>query len=272
MMFAIVTPGTVTAPSPAHDLRRLACLALALLLCGCMTDLYTKQPEHDANLMLSALLESHIAAQKVSLDAGKTWNLQVDKQDVVNALAVLQAQGLPKTRHVTLGDMFKKEGLISTPTEERVRFIYGVQQQTESTLEQIDGVVTARVHIVLPNNDPLATVVKPASASVFVKYLPQANLAGLTPSIKTMVARSVEGLSYENVTVTMVPGTPVALRAHRDSSTGWWAALAVGLVALLAGIGWMAWKRPGWLPEVLRRRGAASPAAAPVLASDATSP
>lgn len=273
MMFAIADPSSFPALSPVRSLRRLVSLVLTLLLCGCMTDLYTKQSENDANLMLSALLESHIAAQKVSLDAGKTWNLQVDKQDVVNALAVLQAQGLPKARHVTLGDMFKKEGLISTPTEERVRFIYGVQQQTESTLEQIDGVVTARVHIVLPNNDPLATTVKPASASVFVKYLPQANLAGLTPSIKTMVARSVEGLSYENVTVTMVPGTPVALRARGDSSTGWWAALAAGVLVLLAGGGWLAWKPPGWMPEALRRRGpTASAATSPILASEAASP
>jgi type III secretion protein J len=248
-----------------HGLRRwLAPLALMLLLSACKTDLYTKQTESDANEMVSALLENGVPTQKATLDAGKTWNVQVDQEHVVRSLAVLRAAGLPRERHVNLGEMFKKDGLISTPTEERVRFIYGVAQQLESTLSQIDGVVTARVHIVLPNNDPLAPMVKPASASVFLKYRQQVNLAGLTPSIKNMVARSVEGLSYENVTVTLVPGMgPAAAVEDTSSSVGLWVALAVLLLlGLAAGGGWVAWKRPHWLPDAVRRKlpGAASAA------------
>jgi len=242
----------------------LALLSVVLMLAGCKTDLYTKQSEVDANDMVSALLENGIPAGKESLDAGKTWNVQVDQDHVVRSFTVLRSRGLPRERHVTLGEMFKKDGLISTPTEERVRFIYGVAQQLESTLSQIDGVVTARVHIVLPNNDPLATVVKPASASVFLKYRQEANIAGLTPSIKNMVARSVEGLSYESVTVTLVPGAPLAPPpVEEPSHTALWVALAVVLLALAAALGWIAWKRPVWLPAALQRKRPAAPAAVP---------
>lgn len=241
----------------------LPMLFVVLLLSACKTDLYTKQSEVDANDMVSALLESGIVAGKETVDAGKTWNVQVDQEQVVRSFTVLRSRGLPRERHVTLGEMFKKDGLISTPTEERVRFIYGVAQQLESTLSQIDGVVTARVHIVLPNNDPLATVVKPASASVFIKYRQEANIAGLTPSIKNMVARSVEGLSYESVTVTLVPGAPVApAPAEAPSHLGLWIALIVVLTALAGVIGWIVWKRPAWLPAALQRKRPAE--AAPV--------
>ncbi|CAM3427646.1 type III secretion system inner membrane ring lipoprotein SctJ [Paracidovorax anthurii] len=236
--------------------RWLMPLLVLLVLAGCKTDLYTKQTESDANDMVAALLESGIEAGKATSDAGKTWNVQVEKDNVVRSLAVLRSYGLPRERHVTLGEMFKKEGLISTPTEERVRFIYGVAQQLEATLSQIDGVVTARVHIVLPNNDPLAATVKPASASVFIKYRENANLAGLVAGIKNMVARSVEGLTYENVTVTLVPGMPIApAPAPEPGRTGLWAALVTALLlALGAAGGWIFWKRPQWLPAALRRK------------------
>lgn len=228
-------------------------LCMALALTACKTDLYTKQTEADANSMVSALLESGTPATKETPDGGKTWSVKVEQDDVVRALAVLRAQGLPQDKHVNLGDMFKKEGLISTPTEERVRFIHGVSQELSETLTQIDGVVTARVHIVLPNNDPLAPEAKPSSASVFVKYRPQANLTALTPAIKNMVARSVEGLSYANVSVTLVPGAMVAQAPPPESTSVWvWVGLAV-LVLLLGGVGWVAWRRPAWLPAGLAR-------------------
>ncbi|GKT20964.1 type III secretion system inner membrane ring lipoprotein SctJ [Acidovorax sp. SUPP3334] len=251
--------------------RALVPLLLLLALTGCKTDLYTKQTEGDANDMVAALLESGVQVNKATTDAGKTWNIQVEQGDVVRSLTVLRSYGLPRERHVTLGEMFKKEGLISTPTEERVRFIYGVAQQLEATLSQIDGVVTARVHIVLPNNDPLASAVKPASASVFIKYRESANLAGLVAGIKNMVARSVEGLSYDNVTVTLVPGMPLSpavAKAEADNNM-LWIALAAVLALLAAAGGWLAWKRPAWLPAALRRK---APAAAQPTDTAVTAP
>lgn len=239
-----------------RTLRHVAtAVAVVLCLAGCKTDLFTKQTEGDANSMVAALLENGIDAQKVTPDSGKTWSVAVEKDEVVRAFAVLRAQGLPQEKYVNLGEMFKKEGLISTPTEERVRFIHGVSQELSATLTQIDGVVAARVHIVLPNNDPMAPQAKPSSASVFVKYRPQANLTALTPAIKNMVARSVEGLAYDNVSITLVPGAMIAPPPPPSSSGGviWWVIAGV-LALLLAGLGWVVRRRPEWLPAGLAQR------------------
>jgi type III secretion protein J len=239
---------------------RLRCTALLLLLAllaGCKTDLYTKRTEAEANEMVASLMARNIAVEKKSGDAGKTWNIAVDEADVVNALNVLRADGLPQDKYVNLGDIFKKDGLISTPTEERVRFIHGVTQELSSTLSKIDGVVVAKVHIVLPNNDPLSPNVKPSSASVFVKYRPEADVPALTPAIKNLVARSVEGLAYENVTVTLVPGIMAPLAGvAQGSNAGLWLTVAVLLLVLLLGAAALgvAWFKPAWLPAPLRQR------------------
>lgn len=240
--------------------RGLCCytLLLIMVLSGCKSDLFTRRTEAEANDMVSVLMERGISVEKKSTDAGKTWNVAVDEADVVIALAALKAAGLPQEKHASLGEIFKKEGLISTPTEERIRFVHGISQELSNTLSKIEGVIVARVHIVLPNNDPLSNAVKLSSASVFVKYRPEADLPSLTPAIKNLVSRSVEGLTYENVTVTLVPGTQIATRSGLPTSNNLVviASAVAGFLAfvlfIIISVGCIAWLRPNWLPVVIK--------------------
>ncbi len=254
-------------------MRLLACLALALLLGACRMDLFTKQSEADANDMVAALRSQGVSAEKHTPDSGKSWSVRVDEEEIVRAMAVLRASGLPQNRYSNLGELFKKEGLVSTPTEERVRFMHGVTEELSGTLARIDGVIDARVHIVLPQNDPLAPAPRPSSASVFVKYRPEANLTALVPAIKNLVSRSVEGLVYDHVSVTLVAGEIVMPPRPQPAGTPWgWVVAGTVLLVLLLGAAALAWLRPPWLMRLLPAGVAARLRRAPPVADPAPQP
>lgn len=233
----------------------LALLAVAGL-CSCKSELYERLDERDANEMLAALYSAGIHADKSTQDE-KTWSVEVNERDLPAALQVVAGHGLPREQFASVGEVFKKEGLISTPSEERIRYIYAVSQELSNTLSQIDGVIVARVHPVIPANDPLATQIKPASASVFIKYRPDADVQALAPPIKNLIMRSIEGLQYENISLTFVPAEkPNHERvAPAPPTTGGPVKAMVGggvgmlLLLTLVGLGYT-WNRywPGRLP------------------------
>ncbi|OED36878.1 EscJ/YscJ/HrcJ family type III secretion inner membrane ring protein [Chromatiales bacterium (ex Bugula neritina AB1)] len=180
----------------------LACATL--LLVSCKTELYTGLSEREVNEMLAVLIENGISSSKeVSKD--KTSTLLVEEGDFAKAVSLLKRNGLPRTQFENIGQIFKKEGLISSPMEERARFAYGLSQELSDTISQIDGVLQARVQVVLPENfSPLERNV-PSSASVFIRHKPDANISKLSTQIKLLVTNSVEGLVYDKVSVALFP-------------------------------------------------------------------
>lgn len=230
-------------------MRVLVALLALGLLCSCKQELHSRVNERDANEILAVLYAAGISAVKRPGEE-RTWSVELDEAELQRALQVLREHGLPRESFVSTGDIFKKEGLISTPSEERIRFIYAVSQELANTLTQIDGVVTARVHPVIPANDPLASVIRPSSAAVFIKYRRDANLQSMAPAIRNLVMRGIEGLTYENIALTFVVAEEPSLRSDAESglaTADTWpgvvhAALVVALIAMLAGMGYL-WRK-----------------------------
>ena len=246
-------------------------LLLALALAGCKQPIYTQLSEPEANDVLLTLIKGGVEAQKRSGEGG-TFSVWVPEAEIATAIELLRADAQPSEHYSNLGEVFTRNSLVSSPTEERIRYIYGLQQELAKTLSQIDGVLVARVHIVVPASDPFETTVKPSSASVFLKHRADINMQLVVPSVKDMVVRSIEGLNAESVSVSLFPAratitppaqVPVtrffgALVASRSVVTLWiifivpWILVAILIVMLLhaAGLrdtmtGWFAKRRTG---------------------------
>ncbi|KAB0521069.1 MULTISPECIES: type III secretion system inner membrane ring lipoprotein SctJ [Pseudomonas] len=185
-------------------------LTLALLLAGCgeRIELHRQLSEQEANDVIAELADKQIRAQKALEKDGVV--VRVKSRDIARAVRTLEAAGLPKIARSTLGDIFRKEGVISTPLEERARYIYALSQELEATLSNIDGVIVARVHVVLPERVAPGEPVQPASASVFIKHDPRLDPDNIRPRVRRMVASSIPGMTTtadnpQKLTVTFVP-------------------------------------------------------------------
>lgn len=183
---------------------RLWLIASVFLVAGCSrTVLFSELDERQANQVEGALLAANIDADKEPSDSKKGWKVTVERDDFPQAVELLHAQGLPRPSFDTLGTVFKKEGFVSSPLEERARYLYALSQELEHTIATLDGVVAARVHIALPQHDALEQNPKSASASVVITARPGAPVLDYETKIKAIVKDSVEGLDDANkITVT----------------------------------------------------------------------
>jgi type III secretion protein J len=195
--------GKALARSSRAPLIRLAVVAaLAVLLSGCKVEIYRGLGQQDANDMLAVLLGAGIEAENVAVKDGVT--LKVEEAQINRAIELLNSRGLPRPKKASMGEIFKQEGMVSSPVEQRARFTYAISEELSRTLGQLDGVVSARVHIVVPTERPNEPE-GPASAAIFIKYRPNFDLSGYVPQIKQLVAHSVEGLTYDRVSVVLFP-------------------------------------------------------------------
>lgn len=189
-------------------------ILFVLILSGCEDNivLLTSLSEQDANEVVGALLSGGLYAEKKTEKKGVS--VIIDSKDMAHAVAIMKAAGLPNKHQATMGEVFKKEGVISTPLEERARYIYALSQELEFTLSQIDSVVLARVHVVLPERVAPGQPIQPSSAAVFIKHHADLDPDVIRPRIFSMVSSSIPGLSHDaqdKISVSFVESIPITI-------------------------------------------------------------
>ena len=184
-------------------------LCAALLITGCdkETTLHMGLEERQANLVMAALLGDGIGCRKLPGEEG-TWTVMVSESKFAQAVNLLEQRGLPRRAHQGIAEVFKKTGMISSPSEERIRFMDALAQDISKTISQIEGVVDARVHVVIPENDPFARNALPSSAAVAIRSRWDCDITEHLPAIKGLVKNAIEGLSYEKIVVTVFRDSP----------------------------------------------------------------
>jgi len=191
-----------------NHLHRLAPLVALLLLWGCQSTLEGDLSESQANAIVSALHTQHIGAIKERREGGgqeTRYEVTVANDDVGEALAVLRAQNLPATPERGLEDVFGEGGLVPTVTEERARYVAALGGELSRSLESMEGVLEARVHIGLPEaHDFALDEERPRPrASVLLKH--RSDTTPSRESVAALVAGAVERMRVEDVAVVLVP-------------------------------------------------------------------
>jgi type III secretion protein J len=183
--------------------RYLLLVTLALMLYGCKETLYSKLSEIEANEVKAALLAVGVPSEKLVNKDG-TYSINIDSDHFDRAVRGLRAVNLPNESFSGLRETFKKQGLVASPTEERAKMMLATAQELERTLKQIDGVVTARVHVTIPPPNALAEKPADPSVAIMIKHRDRLQLDKMIPAIKVMAVNAVDGVKAEYVSVLAV--------------------------------------------------------------------
>jgi type III secretion protein J len=197
----------------AH-LRWALVVALSVAVAGCSTNILHGLDERSANEATAALERAGIGADKLAEEGaasgGASYTVRVARGDGTRALDLLRALGLPRDKRRGFAETYGQPSLIPTPSEERARYLDATAGEIERTLETVEGVVSARVHLVLEESDPLAVDARPRSgarAAVLLKAR-----AGAAPiavaDVQKLVAGSVAGLDAAAVGVVITAADP----------------------------------------------------------------
>jgi len=222
-------------------------LAIAFA-CACTVPLAGGLDDAAANHVVFALDRASVDATKeVDPTADGRFRVSVARDDVPRALEALADEGLPHASAPGILDAVGKGSLVASEATEQAQLVAAIAGELERSIEGVEGVVSARVHISEPAPSLDRTATGPrACASVLLQH------RGSTPplgadAVQRLVAGGVAGMIPSDVAVVMIPrpapplgtaGTlghvgPIAVA--RTSLRSLQAALVV-LVAILAGL------------------------------------
>jgi type III secretion protein J len=211
----------------ASSLRFAVAILLTLGLCACASrEVASGLSEQDAQEIVAVLKEGGVDAVPLRVagsdrNAAPSWAVKMrgGEQNSVLAWRILKENGLPRQQVKGLEEVFSTTGMIPTASEEKARLLMALSGELSRTLKTVEGVVDARVQVVLPDNSPLLDKSQwsPPTASVLIRY--RGNQLPLSEDeVKKLVARGIEGLQAENVGV-VFKRTAVVRPPQRDLSS-----------------------------------------------------
>jgi len=237
-------------------------LLMVLLACGACSEVTIQQglDERSANEIVAELAERGYAAGAQPEGGRKqTWAVHVPSAERTDAIRELVRLGLPRQKQSSSAELLKP-GIVPSPGEERQIYARALQGDIARTLEQLDGVLSARVHLSLP---PLVKGPQPPGniprGAVLLRI--KGSLTGWSEhrrqDVRSLVSGSVEGLGMDQVTL-VLDEVPTEGRIRADSPRAPpLRRIVLSLLALVsvAAVCWSCWgSLAGWFRGARSRR------------------
>ena len=165
--------------------------------------LYSNLSGEDA----SAVIEE-LDAQGVPYEiTGGGGTIMVPRGDVYSTRIALSGKGLPSSSDGAGYGLLDKQSLSTSESQERTNFKRAMEGELSKTIESVDGVDTAVVHLAIPEEKVFSDEQKPTTASVLVDTAPGSELDDeQVQAMVHLVASSIDGLDPKNVTITDASG------------------------------------------------------------------
>lgn len=179
------------------------------------TLLYGRLDDAEAGKVTAALDEA-----KVPYEVRNGGSIYVPADKVYQVRMQMAGKGIPRADGVGF-EIFDKANFGISDFVQHANYTRAVQGELARTISQLEGVDSARVMIVMPENRLLIDNQRKPTASVFVRVKGTYQLPpSAVNSIKFLVANSVEGLQANNVTVVDNFGNVLSETEQADSVAG----------------------------------------------------
>ena len=179
------------------------------------TVLFGNLAEAEASKVINALDEGKIPYK---VRGGGSISVPADK---VHSLRIQMAgKGIPGGG-TTGFSLFDKPNFGISDFVQRVNYLRAIQGELSQTISRVDGIESAQVMLVMPENRLLVEYQKKPSASVFLKLRGNVPIPAATVNaIRFLVANAVEGLNPEGVSITDNIGNLLTEAFDNDPITG----------------------------------------------------
>lgn len=165
--------------------------------------LYSDLTERDGGEIIAALTQSNVPYKF----AEGTGTLMVPADRVHEVRLQLAAQGLPRGGGVGF-ELLDNARFGASQFAEQVNYQRALEGELARTIEEVQGVQSARVHLAIPRQSLFVRDRQPPSASVFVQLYPGRMLdQGQIAAIAHLVSSSVPQLTVANISIVDQYGT-----------------------------------------------------------------
>ncbi|MBP2290373.1 flagellar basal-body MS-ring/collar protein FliF [Azospirillum rugosum] len=206
---------------------RLAAIGgVGILLIGFFVYLMTRLSTPEMELLYSDLQQGEAAAIAKKLDEAKVpytvdktgTKITVPADQVGPVRMRMAAAGLPSGGSIGYELFDKGEGFGATSFMQNINHLRALEGEMARTVQTLNGVQQARVHLVLPKREMFARQQNPATASVFLKLRPGAQLSRENiQAIQQLIAASVPNLDPNRISIVDDKGKLLSRGAGSDS-------------------------------------------------------
>jgi type III secretion protein J len=203
---------------PGGSQKIPAIFALSVLLAvACSAPVASNLPEAEANRAVVALEQHGLSAEKErDPDAEGRYRVSVGRDEAAAAAGVLAQEAVPSRDNPGILQSLGSGSMVPSRLAEHARLLSGIAGELEQSLQAVDGVVSARVHLAAPDHGPLDDEApsKP-SASVLLRHRGASSPLAAS-DVQRLVAGAVSGLAPADVSVVATPAPASARPPERE--------------------------------------------------------
>lgn len=151
---------------------------------------------------------------------GDGTTIFVPRSQVLSARLMLSESGLPSRGNIGYEIFDNPDALGQTQFQQNINRLRALEGELARTIGSLDGVESARVHLVLPERQLFAREAEQPSASIVIKLRRDPLTAGQVRAVRNLVASATPGLTANRVTILDETGALLAAASNGEEGGG----------------------------------------------------